>query len=159
MLSASLLSIVQRCGEQKLLNDIKKQYGVAPEGVSKKCFCIVLILPTRCELFQRVMADDGVDCSCTDRLWRSRSPAPTNRRSTSRRIAYRQASDDRSPGCGYAGSHGSSAGARGASGQKRGLARTQGAVRLPWGPREGPHRGQVAAVLAPRPVAFKPDGS
>src|ERR1700733_4628892 len=106
MLSASLLSIVQRCGEQKLLNDIKKQYGVAPEGVSKKCFCIVLILPTRCELFQRVMADDGVDCSCTDRLWRSSSPAPTNRRSTSRRIAYRQASEDRSPGCGYAGSMG-----------------------------------------------------
>ena len=60
-----------------LPNDIKKQYGVAPEGVSKKCFCIVLILPTRCELFQRLMADNGVDCSPTDRLWRSSSPAPT----------------------------------------------------------------------------------
>src|ERR1700728_1522048 len=76
MLSASLLSIVQRCGEQKLPNDIKKQYGVAPEGVSKKCFCIVLILPTRCGPFQRPTADNGVDCCLTDRLWRSSSPAP-----------------------------------------------------------------------------------
>src|SRR5882757_1483736 len=95
MLSASLLSIVQRCGEQKLPKHIKKQYGVAPEDVSKKCFCIVLILPTRCELFQRVMADDGVDCSRTDRLWRSSSPAPSNRHSTSRRIAYWLAKTDR----------------------------------------------------------------
>src|ERR1700722_2808071 len=87
MLSASLLSIVQRCGEQKLPKDIRKQYGVTPEGVSKKYLCIVLILPTRCEPFQRLMADNGVDCSPTDRLWRSSSPAPSNRRSTSRRIA------------------------------------------------------------------------
>jgi PIN domain nuclease of toxin-antitoxin system len=55
MLSASLLSIVQRCGEQKLPKDIKKQYGVTPEGVNKKYLCIVLILPTRCEPFERLM--------------------------------------------------------------------------------------------------------
>jgi hypothetical protein len=61
MLSASLLSIVQRCGEQKLPNDIKKQYGVAPVVVSEKYLCIVLSL-TRCEPFERLMADDGVDC-------------------------------------------------------------------------------------------------
>jgi hypothetical protein len=38
MSSASLLSIVQRCGEQRLPKHIKKQYGVAPVGVSKKYF-------------------------------------------------------------------------------------------------------------------------
>ena len=81
MLSASLLSIVQRCGEQKLPKRIKKQYGVAPEDVSKKCFCIVLILPTRCEPFQHLMADNGVDSSRSGRLWRSGSPALSNRHS------------------------------------------------------------------------------
>ena len=78
---------MQRCGEQKLPKHIKKQYGVAPEVVSKKYLCIVLILPTGCEPFQRPTADNGVDCSRTDLLWRSSSPAPSNRRSTSRRIA------------------------------------------------------------------------
>jgi hypothetical protein len=62
MLSASLLSIVQLCGEQKLLKHIKKQYGVAPEDVSKKCGCkqeMFLYCPDPTDPLRAIPAADG----------------------------------------------------------------------------------------------------
>jgi hypothetical protein len=56
--------------------------------------------------------------------------------------ANRQAGEDRSPGCGDSGSHGRIAGIAGAPGPKRGLARTEGALRRSRGSGEGSHRRQ-----------------